>query len=134
MDSYKVVLLGGPSVGKSAIFRRLHENTFSNDSKATIAATYCDKTINVPGYKEPVRINLWDTAGSERFKAINQIYYRDAAAALVVYDITRSGTLHDEAAQWINDLKESAPAHLTIAITGNKCDLYDKQEVPVSEL
>ena len=51
-----------------------------------------------------------------------------------MYDITRADTLHNEAVQWISDLKESAPAHLTIALTGNKCDLFDKQEVPVGEL
>ena len=52
-----------------------------------------EKTINIAGKKNPIKISLWDTAGSERFKAINRIYYRDAAAAVIVYDITRSDTM-----------------------------------------
>ena len=67
---------------------------------------------------------MWDTAGSERFKTINRIYYRDATAALVVYDITKKNTLFGEAEHWIKDLRENAPPHVIIALVGNKSDLY----------
>ena len=93
MDSYKVVLIGGPSVGKSCIFRRYMQGDYSDNSKVTMSASYMEKNVNIAGKKNPLKIQLWDTAGSERFQAINRIYYRDAAAALIVYDITRNDTL-----------------------------------------
>ena len=93
-----------------------------------------EKVVAVPGFSTNIKMQLWDTAGSERFRTVNQIYYRNAGAALVVYDITRRSTLFQEAAEWIRDLKESAPDHCTIVLTGNKSDLYQKQEVTLAEL
>ena len=93
-----------------------------------------EKVVTIPGMAKQIKIQLWDTAGSERFRTVNQIYYRNAGAALVVYDITRQGTLHQEAAEWIKDLKDNAPDHLTIALTGNKSDLYKEQQVPLADL
>ena len=52
-----------------------------------------------------IRLQLWDTAGSERFKTINRIYYRDASAALVVYDVTNPMSLEVDALHWIKDLR-----------------------------
>ena len=60
------------------------------------------------------------------------IYYRDAAAAICVFDVTNKESL-DDAQKWISDLKQYAPAHLVIALAGNKCDLYGKEEVSVEE-
>ena len=62
------------------------------------------------------------------------MYYRDATAALVVYDITKKNTLYQEAEHWIKDLRENAPRHVIIALVGNKGDLYQNQEVTLSEL
>ena len=124
MDSFKVVLIGGPSCGKSAIFRRYTMGDFSENSKATINASFNEKTVQLQGTGKSIKIQLWDTAGSERFRTVNQIYYRNAGAALVVYDITRADTLHQEAAEWIKDLRANAPEHLTIALAGNKSDMY----------
>ena len=60
---------------------------------------------------------------------MNRIYYRDATAALVVYDITKRNSLFTEAEHWIKDLKELAPSSTIIALAGNKSDLYKQQEV-----
>ena len=123
MDSYKVVLIGGSSVGKSSIFKRYMQGSFDKKSQVTMSASYMEKTVPVAGSK-PIKIQLWDTAGSERFKTINRIYYRDATAALVVYDITKKDTLFREAEHWIKDLRENAPPHVIIALVGNKSDLF----------
>ena len=91
-----------------------------------MAASYMEKSVSVTGSKKPIKIQLWDTAGSERFKAINKIYYRDATAALVVYDITKKDTLFHEAEHWLKDIRENAPGNIIIALAGNKSDLYEK--------
>ena len=134
MDSYKVVLIGGSSVGKSSIFRRYMQGEFTNKSSVTMSASYMEKVVPVAGAKKPIKIQLWDTAGSERFKTINRIYYRDATAALVVYDITKRDTLFMVAEHWIKDIKACAPGHVIIALCGNKSDLYENQEVSLADL
>ena len=134
MDSYKVVLIGGSSVGKSSIFRRYMQGEFTPKSSVTMSASYMEKVVPVAGAKKPIKIQLWDTAGSERFKTINRIYYRDATAALVVYDITKKDTLFMEAEHWIKDIKANAPGHVIIALCGNKSDLYENQQVSLADL
>ena len=86
------------------------------------------------GHAKPIKIQLWDTAGHDRFRSINRIYYRDAAAALIVYDVTRRDSLYQDADHWIKDVKEKAPSHIIMAIAGNKSDMYQNQEVKLSEL
>ena len=103
--TFKVVLIGGASVGKSAIFRRYMEGGFEKNSSATITASYLEKKVEIPGSSNYLKIQLWDTAGSERFKTINRIYYRDASAALVVYDVTNPMSLEVDALHWIKDLR-----------------------------
>ena len=91
-----------------------------------MSASYMEKIVPIAGSEVPIKIQLWDTAGSERFKTINRIYYRDATAAIVVYDITKQNSLHQEAEHWIKDLKENAPSNVIIGLAGNKSDLYRK--------
>ena len=102
------------------------ENEFDKKTSATISANYLEKVVQVEGSVNKIRIQLWDTAGHERFKTINRIYYRDASAALVVYDITRRDTLYTEAEHWLKDIRTNAPKHCIIGIAGNKVDLFDK--------
>ena len=99
-----------------------------------MSASYMEKNVQVAGLSKSIKIQLWDTAGSERFKTINRIYYRDAAVALVVYDITKRDTLFHEAEHWIKDVRANAPPHIIIALCGNKSDLYQDQEVSLAEL
>jgi Ras-related protein Rab-5C len=63
---------------------------------------------------------------------VTPIYFRDAAAAICVFDITSKQTL-DNAESWINDLRNSAPSHIIIALAGNKSDLYANEEVSIQE-
>ena len=132
--SYKVVLIGGSSVGKSSIFKRFMTGGYSDKGQVTMSASFLEKVVPVAGIDQPIRIQLWDTAGSERFKTLNRIYYRDAVAALVVYDITKKETLQKEADHWIKDLKENAPSNVIIGLAGNKSDLFKKHEVSLAEL
>ena len=134
MDSYKVVLIGGSSVGKSSIFKRYIQGNFNDKTQVTMSASYMEKVVPVAGSTHPIKIQLWDTAGSERFKTINRIYYRDATAAIVVYDITKRNSLFIEAEHWIKDLKENAPPNVIIGLVGNKSDLFKYQEISLAEL
>merc|ERR1712166_1149515 len=118
--TFKVVLIGGASVGKSAIFRRYMEGGFEKNSSATITASYLEKKVEIPGSNNYLKIQLWDTAGSERFKTINRVYYRDASAAIVVFDLCNKDSMETDAVHWINVLKKNAPPHLIMGLCGNK--------------
>ena len=81
--------------------------------------------VQLPSIDRKIKIQLWDTAGSERFRSVNQFYFRNAGAALVVYDLTCANSLHQEATEWIKELKKNAPEHIRIALAGNKTDMLE---------
>jgi small GTP-binding protein len=73
-------------------------------------------------------LHIWDTAGQEKYRSLAALYYRGAAAAVLVYDVTRMDTF-EALKYWINELKKLGPSDVIIAIAGNKCDLKNR-EVP----
>lgn len=129
----KVVLLGDQGVGKSSLVLRFVTNNFKLNSEATIGASFMSKMVMVsdkknPSEQVPVNFKIWDTAGQEKYHSLAPMYYRGAAAAIVVYDITRRtsfSTLQD----WINELRQLGPENIVIAIAGNKSDLEAHREV-----
>uniref|UniRef100_A0A1X7TQH1 SOCS box domain-containing protein n=1 Tax=Amphimedon queenslandica TaxID=400682 RepID=A0A1X7TQH1_AMPQE len=79
-----------------------------------------------------IKFQIWDTAGQERYRSLLPMYYRNAAAAIVVYDITNEGSftvLQD----WIAELHRLGPPNIVLAIAGNKCDLEDIREIPAEQ-
>lgn len=87
---FKVVIIGDTAVGKTQILNRALFDKFDINSKPTLGVDFKRKDLDVKGKR--VRINLWDTAGQERYKAINQSFYSNAQAAILVFDITRKAT------------------------------------------
>lgn len=84
------------------------------------------KLITVSG--KQIKFQIWDTAGQEKYHSLAPMYYRGAAAAIVVYDITRMQTFKT-LKNWIEELKNQGPKDIVIAIAGNKVDLKDQREV-----
>ena len=82
--------------------------------------------IEVDGKK--IKMQIWDTAGQEKYHSLAPMYYRGAAAAIVVYDITRKQSLQT-LKNWVKELKQLGPDNIVIAIAGNKSDLEEKREV-----
>lgn len=122
----KVVLLGDTGVGKSSLVQRFVTNKFSNYSESTIGASFMSKLIMVKD--KPVKFQIWDTAGQEKYHSLAPMYYRGAAAAIVVYDITRKESFKT-LQNWIKELKQLGPENIIIAVAGNKCDLEEQRVV-----
>lgn len=130
---FKLVLLGESAVGKSSIVHRFVKNTFDDMRESTIGAAFLTQTINLPEANTTVKFEIWDTAGQERYKSLAPMYYRNANAALCVYDITSQSSFK-KAQDWIEELKKQAPEGIVVALVGNKADLAEEREVEESEI
>lgn len=75
-----------------------------------------------------IKFEIWDTAGQERYRSLASMYYRNAQAALVVYDITHPDSLN-KAKYWIRELQKQANSDILIALVGNKKDLEDQRKI-----
>ena len=122
---YKVVLLGESGVGKSSLVLRLVKDEWIPNQHSTVGASFFRYTATVDDLT--VNFDIWDTAGQERYKSLASMYYRGAAAALVVYDITSLDSF-DRAKYWIRELMANSPETI-ITLVGNKCDLEEQRRV-----
>ena len=128
-ESCKVVLLGESGVGKTSIISNLMEQEFLDDQPSTTGATFSTKTMNFDKYNKSVCFEIWDTAGQEKYRALTKMFYKDAAAAILVYDITRAESFTQLKDYWANQVKENAPKKIVLAVAGNKSDLYENEAV-----
>jgi small GTP-binding protein len=126
----KVVLVGAVGVGKTSTVTRFTKNTFMEYCEATIGASYMAKDLEVDGQR--VRFSIWDTAGQEQYHSLVPMYFRQAAAVILVYDITKKPTFQ-EAKEWVQEIRKNAPADVLIALAGNKCDLEGSRQVPAAD-
>jgi len=116
----KLVLLGEAAVGKSSIVMRFVNNEFQHNKEPTIGAAFLTQKCRFED--RVLRYEIWDTAGQERFHSLAPMYYRNAQAAVVVYDITKASSL-DKAKSWVKELQRQANPNIVIALAGNKLDL-----------
>ncbi|KAJ6784114.1 hypothetical protein PWT90_08959 [Aphanocladium album] len=119
-SSVKLVLLGEAAVGKSSLVLRFVNNDFQENKEPTIGAAFLTQKCNLP--TRTIKFEIWDTAGQERFASLAPMYYRNAQAALVVYDITKPTSLI-KAKHWVAELQRQASPGIVIALVGNKLDL-----------
>jgi len=116
----KLVLLGEAAVGKSSVVMRFVQNDFSENKEPTIGAAFLTQKCRLED--RVLRYEIWDTAGQERFHSLAPMYYRNAQAAVVVYDITKATSL-EKAKSWVKELQRQANPNIVIALVGNKLDL-----------
>ncbi|TXT15935.1 hypothetical protein VHUM_00438 [Vanrija humicola] len=121
----KLVLLGEAAVGKSSLVLRFVQNDFNENTSPTIGAAFLTQKCRLEN--RVVKFEIWDTAGQERFHSLAPMYYRNAAAAVVVYDITKAASL-EKAKAWVKELQRQANPNIVIALVGNKLDLVEGAE------
>lgn len=129
-DKYliKVVIMGDISVGKTNIIRRILSKDFER-TETTIGVEFGYLTINNIDENDPSKklcIQIWDTSGAEKYRAITSSHIRNADGALLVYDITNQNTF-DHINFWYDLIKNSADNDICIFLLGNKSDLINTQ-------
>lgn len=117
-------------VGKSNIISRYTYNRFLPEHEITIGCEFMSK--NVIHEDRSIRIQLWDTAGQEAFRAITRSYYKNSACAIIVYDITNKKSF-ENVKSWLNECKEMCSKDILLVIIGNKSDLNNKRTVSIDE-
>ena len=128
----KVVLIGDSGVGKSSIISRYIGGIFVDSIDSTISSSFSQKEYEANGKK--VRLNIWDTAGQEKFRSIGRNFYKDAYIILMVYDITNKQSFEDLKSVWFPEIQQFGEKYKIIAIVGNKSDRYEEENVSESEL
>ena len=119
----KVVLLGNSEVGKTSIFNRVISGNYFEEGVPSSSAYFRTKELTFAEYPNTVlKMNLWDTAGQEKFHSLTEMYVRDALGIIIVYDMTSiesfEGVLtwHKMVEQHLDQSK------VALALVGNKCD------------
>ncbi|KAJ6004928.1 hypothetical protein N7540_012727 [Penicillium herquei] len=120
-SSVKLVLLGEAAVGKvQIVLATLHSEPITNQMITVLIVFPCPSKCALP--TRTIKFEIWDTAGQERFASLAPMYYRNAQAALVVYDVTKPSSL-TKAKHWVAELQRQASPGIVIALVGNKLDL-----------
>lgn len=120
LNSIKIILVGSSGAGKSSIVHRFIDEVFNEEQTQTVGVEFGAKVVTVNGKR--VKIMLWDTAGQERYKSVSRSYYRGAAGAIIVYDITSKESYQD-VPQWLQDVRQLCGPEVTVMLIGNKTDL-----------
>ena len=114
---FKLILIGSSGVGKSCILQRYMKHTFEESYKCTIGVDFLMKSVIVNG--QTVKLQLWDTAGQEKYKSMVSSYYRGANVALIVFDITNRPSF-EALPLWIENFYKNGPEQKNIILIGNK--------------
>lgn len=119
----RVVVIGDTNVGKTALIYKYTRDQFESDLHNTITIQNYNRELKVGN--TTIIVNIIDTAGQERYRSLGSIYYRNAQAAIIVFDLTNQDT-YNNIQDWVNDFKENAFECDFMVFAANKCDLEDK--------
>ncbi|KAJ5078620.1 sec24-related protein [Anaeramoeba ignava] len=125
----KFIVIGDPGVGKSCILLRYTDKYFRDSHEPTIGVEIGNRMIKIGNHN--IKVQIWDTAGQESFRSITRSYYRGAAGALLVYDITRKETF-DNLKEWISNARAESGS-IQIMLIGNKSDLDHRRAIKTEE-
>ena len=128
---YKRILLGDTSVGKTCFLMRYTDNTFQEIHMSTIGLDYKLKNVQLEDGKI-VKIQIWDTAGQDRFRSITKNYYKGAHGIILIYDVTDKKT-YENVKAWIEQIREEVSDNVTIILVGNKIDDLEGRKVKKEE-
>ena len=128
---YKVLLLGDSSVGKTCFLMKYTDEAFQETHMATIGLDYRLKSMKLKNGKA-VKIQIWDTAGQDRFRSITKNYYKGSHGIILIYDITNPITF-ENITHWVSQVREEASKNVVIYLIGNKIDLEEERKVSTEE-
>ena len=122
----KVILVGMSGTGKTNIINSLTGQQFTENSFTTTTSSFVDKYMSVKNKK--YRLEIWDTAGQEKFRSLTKIFIKDAKIVIFVYDITTKKSF-EEVDFWVKTVKDILGTEPVFGLAGNKKDLFQFEQV-----
>ena len=126
----KVIVIGDSGVGKTTFISRLIDR-FEENAASTFGVSYVTKELKIDDIL--VHFDIWDTAGQEKYHAVNRLFYLESKICIIVYDITNKSTFNNACNFWYKAIKNEISDNIIIGLAGNKSDLYSKEEVREEE-
>ena len=126
----KAIIIGSSGTGKTNIIKAAIDEPFEEDNKSTLTSSFVSKNIKID--KKTYHLDLWDTAGQEKYKSLTKIFIVDSKIVIFVYDITQRKTF-DELDFWIKITKEILGDYPIYALFGNKKDLLLEKVIDEEE-
>ncbi len=130
MSNIKVILVGMTSVGKTNMINILSGRQFQTSILSTTSSSYVEKKMNIDNKK--YNLQIWDTAGQEKFRSLTKIFIKDSRIVIFVYDISSKKSF-EEVDYWVNIVKEILGDKPVFGLAGNKKDLFLEEEVDEKE-
>jgi Ras-related protein Rab-2A len=121
---FKLIIIGDSGVGKSCFLLQFTEGNFKEDHNVTIGVEYGSKTLKVNS--KHIKLQIWDTAGQESFRAITRSFYRNAHGVILMYDITRLESFAN-LKDWLREVRQNSDPDTTVYLVGNQLDLADDE-------
>ena len=128
---YNVLLLGDSTVGKTCFLLRYCDKTFQEAHLSTIGLDYRLKTMTLKNGKN-IKLQIWDTAGQDRFRAITKNYYKGANGIILIYDVTNVQS-YENVKNWISQIRDEANPNVVIYLAGNKVDVSEQDKLVKTE-
>ena len=128
---YKILLLGDSEVGKSCFLMRYSDNIFVENYITTIGLDYKLKYVQLES-GETIKVQLWDTAGQDRYRTIAKNYYKGSHGILLLYDITKENSF-ENIREWVQNIREEVYEKAIIFLIGNKIDKKDERKITTEQ-
>jgi small GTP-binding protein len=126
----KLVLIGSSTVGKTSLVTRSATHTFDPNYQVTLGASYIVQTAELGD--RHVELQIWDTAGMERYATLGPVYYRDADAVMFVYDLTNPSSA-EALPHWFEAFTQAIQNPYFGLVVGNKLDLCPEPDTAATE-
>ena len=126
----KYIIIGDAAVGKSNLLLRFAQDDFKSEYQRTIGVEFGAKNIEIANKK--FRLQIWDTAGQEKYRSITRAYYKNSVCAILVYDISNRESF-EHISNWVEDCTAQSPKTVFMVLVGNKSDLSEYRQVTFEE-
>jgi len=126
----QVIIIGDSGVGKTSFMDRFVEGNHRAAYNATVGIDFKVRRLDIND--KAVKLQIWDTAGQEKFNAITTAYYRQARAAIIMYDVTRPNSFAN-LRKWFKLVRENGRPDISIALVGNKTDQEEMRQVSATQ-
>ena len=128
-EAIKVVLVGESGVGKTSIISQFTSHKFDAHKETSLSAQFISKTVDFLDIGKSIKFDIWDTVGQEKYRALAEMFQRDAKVIVFVYDITTAYSFEELKKYWYQETKTKSTGKPLLAVVANKIDLYSEQNV-----